>query len=136
MTIPEILQTSSVIAIVGLSDNPDRSSYGVAGYLEQRGMTIIPVNPNLQEWHGIKCYPTVSSIPAEIQLDIVDIFRRPEYTPDVVRDALLRTKKPRCIWLQLGIENEEAKDIAEAAGVFFVEDRCTAIESRFANVVK
>lgn len=132
MTIPELLHASKVIAIVGLSDNPDRSSYGVAGFLiEKKGYTIIPVNPNLEDWHGLKAYPTVSAIPEDIQIDIVDVFRRPEYTPDVVRDVLTRKSKPKCIWLQLGIVNEEARRLTEEAGIMFVKDHCTAIESRF-----
>lgn len=135
MTIPELLKETKTIAVVGISDDPDRSSYGVAEVLQRRGYTIIPVNPRLKEWNGIKAYPYVSSIPEEIDIDIVDIFRRSEFTPDTVRDVLKRKNLPKCIWLQLGIRNEESKQLTEEAGIFYVEDLCTAIETRF-NIIK
>ena len=128
MTIPELLRTSKTIAVVGLSDREVQPSYGVAEQLMRKGYTIIPVNPRLKEWNGIPAYRYVSEIPNDIAIDIVDIFRRPEYTPDTVRDVLKRTTKPRCIWLQSGIINAEARHLTEAAGIFYVEDRCTAVE--------
>lgn len=131
MTVQELLKDTKTIAVVGISDQEDRSSYGVAEVLQRRGYTIIPVNPRLKEWNGIKAYPYVSAIPEEIDIDIVDVFRRSEYTPDTVRDVLKRKNKPKCIWLQLGIRNAEAKKLTEDADIFYVEDLCTAIETRF-----
>jgi predicted CoA-binding protein len=133
MTISDLLQTSRTIAVVGLSNEPDRPSYGVAKQLQRRGYTIIPVNPRLKEWEGLKSYPYVSEIPDDIHLDIVDVFRQSQFTPDTVRDVLKRASKPRCIWLQQGIMNAEARRLAEEAGIFFVEDRCTAVEMAVRN---
>ena len=128
MTPGEIIHTAKTIAVVGISDDHSRPSYSVAKRLMQVGYTIVPVNPRVKEWEGLTCYPYVSSIPETITIDIVDIFRRSEATPDTVRDALKRQNKPRCIWLQAGIVNEEAKRLTEEAGIYYVENRCTAVE--------
>ena len=131
----DILRTSRTIAVVGISDKSDRTSYQVALQLERRGFSIIPVNPLLAEWRGRTAYPSVSAIPAEIKIDIVDVFRKSEQTPDVVRDALSRAEKPRCIWLQLGIMSEESRALTEAVpGVLYVEDRCTAVEAALGRI--
>jgi predicted CoA-binding protein len=135
MTSLDILRTSKTIAVVGISDKPDRPSNDVAHQLRRRGFIIIPVNPSLNEWDGIPAFPNVSSIPNNINIDIVDIFRKSEATPDVVRDVLRRNAKPRCIWLQLGIKNGDAKELSEAAGIFYVEDRCTAVDAALAQVM-
>lgn len=127
----DIMREAKTIAVVGLSDDPSRASFGVAEFLQRRGYTIIPVNPRIKQWNGLQAYPYVSSIPEDIQIDIVDVFRRSGDTPDVVRDVLKRKNKPGCIWLQLGIANEESKRLTEEAGIDYVEDRCTAIEVRF-----
>jgi uncharacterized protein len=134
MTIPELLRSSKTIAIVGISHDPGRPSAEVATQLLRRGYSIIPVNPRLKEWNGIPVYPYVSAIPDDIEIDIVDIFRRSEATPDTVRDVLKRKSKPRCIWLQQDIVNAEAKQLTEEAGIFYVEDRCTAIDASLARV--
>jgi predicted CoA-binding protein len=135
MTIPEVLRSSKTIAVVGISDRPDRPANEVPKQLQHRGFTIIPVNPTLKEWNGIPAYPDVSSIPDTIDIDIVDVFRKSEATPDVVRDVLKRSAKPRCIWLQLGIKNEEAKKLTEEAGIFYVENHCIGVESALLNVM-
>lgn len=134
MTIPDLLRTSKTIAVVGISDDPTRPSAEVAAQLMRRGFTIIPVNPRLKEWRGITAYPYVSQIPEDITIDIVDIFRRSEFTPDTVRDVLKRKNLPRCIWLQQDIVNAEARRLSEDAGVFYVEDRCTAVDAALARV--
>ena len=131
MTIHDLLRTSKTIAVVGISDKPDRPSNDVARQLQRRGYTIIPVSPQLKEWNGSTAYANVSEIPEEIAIDIVDIFRRSDATPEVVRDTLLRENKPRCIWLQQGIVSEESRKLSEEAGIFYVEDRCTAVEAAF-----
>jgi predicted CoA-binding protein len=135
MTIPELLRSSKTIAIVGISDNPARPSAGVASNLLRRGYTIVPVNPRLKEWNGIPAYPYVSSIPENIEIDIVDIFRKNEATPDVVRDVLKRSTKPRCIWLQQDIISAESRKLAEDAGIFYVENRCTAVDAALAQSI-
>lgn len=131
MTIQDLLRTSKTIAVVGISDKPDRPSNDVARQLQRRGYTIIPVSPQLKEWNGIPAYSKVSEIPEEIGIDIVDVFRRSEATPEVVVDTLLRKNKPHCIWLQQDIISAESRKLAEDAGIFYVEDRCTAVEAAF-----
>jgi predicted CoA-binding protein len=116
----ELLQHAKTIAVVGLSSNPARASFGVSRFLQRQGYRIIPVNPRETEVLGERAYPLVKDVPD--QIDIVDIFRRSEAVLEVVEDAL--EKKPRCIWMQEGVVNEEAAKRAEAAGVPVVMDRC------------
>ena len=115
-----LLTESKTIAVVGLSDNPARASYGVARFLQRQKFRVIPVNPALTEVLGEKCYRRVEDIPEDV--DIVDIFRKSEFVADVVADAL--TKHPRCIWMQEGVEHHEAAQTAQAAGVAVVMNRC------------
>jgi uncharacterized protein len=117
-----ILDDARTIAVVGLSSNPERDSHSVAGYLQRKGYRIIPVNPNETEVLGERAFPTLRDIPTEIHVDVVDVFRRAEYTPDVARDAA--AVGARSLWLQLGIVNEEAARIASEAGLGVVMDAC------------
>ncbi len=123
MSIETILNYKN-IAVVGISDNPERPSYDVASFLEKHGYNIIPVNPTLTEWKGKKCYPDLKSIP--VKVDVVDIFRRPEAVPPIVDEAI--AIKAKAVWMQLGIVNEEAAAKARAAGIEVVMDRCMKIE--------
>lgn len=123
MSIETILNYKN-IAVVGISDNPERPSYDVASFLEKHGYNIIPVNPTLTEWKGKKCYPDLKSIP--VKVDVVDIFRRPEAVPPIVDEAIVI--KPKAVWMQLGIVNEEAAAKARAAGIEVVMDKCMKIE--------
>ena len=123
--IREILDKSSVVAVVGLSDRSERPSHQVARYLQEQGYRIIPVNPRLRgPVLGERPYPDLDSVPEPV--DIVDIFRRPEGVPGVV-DAAVRTGAP-VVWMQLGIRHQEAAERAEAAGVRVVMDRCMKLE--------
>ncbi len=108
------------IAVVGVSDNQERPSNFVAKFLEEHGYNIIPVNPNLSEWEGKKCYPDLISIP--VKVDIVDIFRRPEAIPPIVDEAI--AIKAKVVWMQEGIVNEDAAAKARNAGIEVVMDRC------------
>lgn len=121
--IREILSQSITIAVVGLSTNPSRSSYGVANYLKNKNYRIIPVNPNYPEVLGEKSYPALSDVPEKV--DIVDIFRRPEYVPPVVDEAI--KIKAKVIWMQSGIVNYPAAQKAKDAGLVVVMDRCLAV---------
>jgi predicted CoA-binding protein len=116
----QILATGKTIAVVGLSDKPDRPSHGVSAYLQGQGYRIIPVNPNLSEALGVKAYANVRDIP--VPVDIVQIFRRPEYVPPIVEDAI--AKGAKVVWMQLGIRNEVAALKAEAAGLQVIMDTC------------
>lgn len=124
--IKRILDESHTIAVVGLSNKPERPSFDVACYLKDHGYRIIPVNPKLSEVLGEKAYPDLLSIPGEI--DVVDIFRRSEDVGPVVDDAI--KKGAKVVWMQLGIINEEAAEKARAAGLDVVMDRCIKIEHR------
>jgi predicted CoA-binding protein len=115
------------IAVVGLSDDPYRPSHDVAQYLVSVGKEVIPVNPNHQRVLGRKCYPSLEAVPGPI--DVVDVFRRPEFCAQVVRSAVAVGAKG--VWLQTGITNDEAAEIAARAGLDFVQDRCIKVEHMF-----
>ena len=124
--IAEILKKCKTIAVVGLSSNPMRASHGVAEYLKNVGYRIIPVNPNETEVLGEKSFARLEDVPEKV--DLVNIFRRPEEVPPVVESAI-RIGAP-VVWMQLGIENEEAAEKARAAGLAVVEDACILVEHR------
>lgn len=114
------------IAVVGLSDRPDRDSYRVAAYLKGKGYRIIPVNPAKGEILGEKCYPDLASIPE--QVDIVDIFRSVEAIPGIVEDAV--KIGAGCIWMQRGLSHEEAACRARDAGMLVVQSCCLMVEHK------
>lgn len=120
MSIKEILENYKTIAVVGLSSHALRPSYGVSQYMQNEGYRIIPVNPNETEVLGEKAYPTLDAIPGPIE--IVNIFRRSEYVPDIVEAAIRH--QARVIWMQLGVVHEAAAARARAAGLEVVMDRC------------
>jgi predicted CoA-binding protein len=124
VSIRRILNDSKTIAVVGLSPKPQRPSHQVACYLMEAGYTIIPVNPGQDSILGLPCYPDLRAIPT--QVDMVDIFRRPEAVLPIVEDAIAIGAK--FIWMQEGIVNEQAAAKAEAAGLLVVMDRCTKID--------
>ena len=118
--IAELLNSAKTIAVVGLSDSPLRTSYGVSQYMQSQGYRIIPVNPSITESLGEKAYASLSEVPEKI--DIVNVFRRSEFVPDVVEEAI-RLGVP-AIWMQEGVVHEEAAEKARQAGIFVVMDRC------------
>jgi uncharacterized protein len=117
-----ILGEARTIAVVGLSSKPDRPSYEVAQFLEERGHRIVPVNPNETEVLGERAYPSLLDVPAEIPIEIVDVFRRAEETPPIAEQAVRRGAK--VLWLQQGIVNEETRRIAEEAGLTVIMGVC------------
>ena len=117
----DVLRESKTIAVVGLSNDPMRASFGVSRFLQRQGYRIIPVNPNETEVLGEKAYPTVKDVPDAI--DIVNIFRRPARVPEVI-EAALQKGGVRCIWMQEGVVNHEAAKQAEDAGLPVVMDKC------------
>ena len=125
--IRQLLLNSKVIAVVGLSANPDRASNQVAWYLHHQGYRLFGVNPACPEqelFGGVPMLASLDEVPEPI--DIVDVFRRPEYTPDVARAAV--AAGAGALWLQLGIRNDEARALAEEAGLTYVEDRCLKVD--------
>ncbi len=122
----ELLQKYQTIAVVGLSSNPMRPSYAVTEYMQAAGYRIIPVNPNETEVLGEKSYARLEDVPEKIE--IVNVFRRAEEVPPVVESAIRVGAK--VIWMQLGIENEEAAEKARSAGLVVIEDACILVEHR------
>lgn len=124
--IGRLLSAVRTIAVVGLSNDPMRPSYGVSTYMQQQGYRIIPVNPTISEALGERSYPNLSSVGENI--DLVNVFRRPEFVPDIVDEAI-RLKLP-AIWLQEGVIHAEAAQKAREAGMSVVMDRCILKEHR------
>jgi len=124
--IHELLARTKTIAVVGLSDDPMRPSHGVSAYMQAQGYRIIPVNPKIKEALGEKSYPSLLEVPEKI--DLVDVFRRPEYVDEIV-DQSIQLKIP-AIWLQEEVINERAAAKARSAGVFVVMDLCILKEHR------
>ena len=118
--IAEILKSSQTIAVVGLSNRKFRPSYGVAEYLKSAGYRIIPVNPNETEILGEKCYARLEDIPEKV--DIVDIFRRSEFVPEIMDSAI--SIGAHAVWMQEGVVNPEAAEKARRAGLFVAMDLC------------
>jgi len=124
--IGELLKRTKTIAVVGLSDSPLRPSYGVSAYMQSHGYRIIPVNPSIKGALGEKAVASLAEI--EEKIDMVDVFRRPEYVPELVDEAI-RLKVP-AIWLQEDVIHEEAAEKARKAGIFVVMDKCVLKEHR------
>lgn len=118
--IDEMLASTKTIAVVGLSDKPSRASHGVSAYMQHQGYRIVPVNPRLTTVLGEKCYTSLREIPFPV--DMVDVFRAPEFVPQVVEDAIAIQAK--YLWLQEGVVHPEATGRAEAHGIRVVSDRC------------
>ncbi len=122
----DVLKKAKTIAVVGLSNSPLRPSHGVALYLQQHGYRIIPVNPTIESALGERSYPSLDAVKEKI--DIVDIFRRPEFVPDIVEQAI-QLKVP-AVWMQEDVVNQQAYDQAKKAGLFVIMDRCILKEHR------
>jgi predicted CoA-binding protein len=122
--ITQILKSSKTIAVVGLSSQRMRPSYGVAQYLQSAGYRIIPVNPNETEVLGEKSYVRLQDV--SVPVDIVDIFRRSQFVPEIV-DAAIQIGA-RCVWMQEGVVHVGAAELAKRAGIFVVMDKCTLKE--------
>jgi predicted CoA-binding protein len=124
--IREILATPRTVAVVGCSGNPGRDSHRIARLLKERGHRVIPVNPGESSVLGEACYPSLHAVPEKI--DMVDVFRRPEFVADVASDAI--AIGAAILWLQLGVIDDQAALAARRAGLTVVMDRCPAIEYR------
>ena len=126
----ELLASAKTIAVIGLSESPMRPSHGVSAYMQAVGYKIIPVNPHIAEALGEKAYSSLLEVPLDVRkkVDLVDVFRRPEYVDEIVEQAI-QLKIP-AIWLQEGVINERAAEKARKAGMFVVMDRCVLKEHR------
>jgi predicted CoA-binding protein len=123
-----ILGDARTIAVVGLSGRPDRDSHSVAAFLQAKGYRIVPVNPKETEVLGERAYPTLLDVPADIGIDVVDVFRRAEHTPEIARQAVQRGAK--VLWLQDQIVNDEARQIGEDGGMTVIMGVCIRVETR------
>jgi predicted CoA-binding protein len=120
----ELLAKSKVIAVVGHSDKPYRTSYRIGQYLREAGYKVYPVNPTVSEIDGQPCYPNLAAVPEPI--DIVDVFRRSEYLAEVIDESI--TVGAKAVWAQLGVVDEEAARKADKAGLGVVMDRCIMVD--------
>jgi|SRR5580692_5042358 predicted CoA-binding protein len=124
--VTELLKRAKTIAVVGLSNHPMRPSHGVSAYMQSQGYRIIPVNPHIESCLGEKAYASLLEVPEKI--DLVNIFRRPEFVAEIVDDAI-RLRVP-AIWMQEDVIHERAAEKAHKAGIFVVMDRCILKEHR------
>jgi len=124
--VTELLRKAKTIAVVGLSSNPMRPSHGVTAYMQSQGYRIIPVNPHIESCLGEKAYASLLDVPEKI--DLVNIFRRPEFVEEIV-DQAIRLKIP-AIWMQEDVIHEKAAEKARKAGIFVMMDRCILKEHR------
>jgi len=123
-----ILGDARTIAVVGLSSRRERDSHSVAAFLKSKGYRIVPVNPKESEVLGQRAYPSLLDVPADVQIDVVDVFRRAEFTPDIAREAVQRGA--RVLWLQDEIVSDEARRIGEDGGMTVVMGTCIRRETR------
>jgi len=111
------------IAIVGISNNPERESYKVGKYLKEEGFNIIPINPNIDSFFGLRSYKSILEVPKKIKIDIVDVFRKPTEVISILREVVESKRKP-LIWLQEGVGSTEAKEFAQKNGLEIIMDFC------------
>lgn len=123
----DVLDNAKVIAVVGLSNDPTRASNRIGRYLQQQGYQVVPVNPNLTEVLGEKCYPDLQSIP--VAIDLVDVFRRSEAVYDIVKAA--QEKGVPVVWTQVGVHcDEESQQLAKDNNMTLIENACIMVEHR------
>jgi predicted CoA-binding protein len=130
----QLLKPVKVIAIIGCSSNSYRTSYHIAEYLINSGFEVIPVNPNETEVLDRPCYPSLDDIPGEKDIDLIDIFRNKRYATETVKEIIdwgKKTGQKPVIWTQLDVSTDEAKDLAMANGLEYVENRCLMVEHRW-----
>jgi len=126
-----LLENARTIAVVGCSPRATRASHKIARFLQEQGYRVVPVNPYHEELLGEPCYPNLQSIPEDIEIDIVDIFRRPEFTHSVVLNSIervMQTGRKPVIWTQIGVHSREAQLAAEEAGLDYIANRCVLVE--------
>lgn len=121
-----VLSRAKTIAVVGHSDKPHRTSYQIASYLRRVGYTVIPVNPAVTEIEGLQSYASLAEVP--MQIDIVNVFRRAEYLPEIMQEAADLSQHPMAIWGQLGVEHPTAGELAKEADILLVMNKCIKVE--------
>lgn len=126
----ELLTGARTIAVVGLSEKPDRDSHRIAVYLKSKGYRVVPVNPAVQEVLGEVSYPSLREVPIDVRIDLVDVFRKSDAVRGIVEEALARRPLPRAVWLQLGVVDDASGAKVRASGVAFYQDLCIMVEHR------
>lgn len=130
LSIKKALSASKTIAVVGCSATPGKAAHEIPRYLQAHGYRIVPINPNSDNILGEKAYPSLQAIPKDITIDIIDIFRPAKDTPQIVRQAISLSPRPKLIWLQSGITSEESAKIAETHKVPIIMNHCIMVEHR------
>ncbi len=131
INVEELLSEPRIVAVVGLSPNQARTSNSIARYLIENNFIVIPINPNCEEVLGQRCYPDLGSVPSDVKIEIVNIFRRPRFTAGVVQEAAQRkkaTEQSPVIWTQIGVSSSEAAQLATENGLEYVANRCILVE--------
>jgi len=131
MDLASLLSNARTIAVVGCSPRPSQTSHRIAHYLLQAGYDVVPVNPHHEELLGRPCYADLNAIPDDVELDIVNVFRRPEHTPGVVEDVVARAERTGqrpAIWTQLGVHHPDAQATARAAEIPYLANRCIMVD--------
>lgn len=123
-----LLGEVKTIAVVGAKDKPGQPVDMVGRYLIEAGFRVIPVHPKRATVWGLDAYPSLAEAPAPI--DLVDLFRAPQYCPEHAREVLALASRPRCFWMQTGVTSPEAQNVLHGSGVFVVQDRCLMVEHR------
>lgn len=129
--IAAVVRSMRTVAVVGCSPRAFQTSHRIAQYLQKAGVRIVPVHPDHDEILGETAYPSLLAIPEEIEVDVVDVFRRPEFTAGVVQDAadrMERTEQNPVIWTQIGVHSPEAERLAAELGLPYVADRCLMVD--------
>ena len=126
----ELLGSAKTIAVVGMSDKPDRDSNEVGRFLMTKGYRVVPVNPAVKEVLGQKAYASLKDIPSDLHVDIVDVFRKSEAVPGVVEEALTLSPPPRAVWLQLGVRDDASGEKVRQKGIEFYQDLCIMVQHR------
>jgi len=136
MTTDEVLNKYKKIAVLGFSTNPSRPSNNITIFMKQVGYTVYGVNPGLagREVESVKCYASLTEVPDEVE--IVNVFRNAMYLPEIVDEILALPYKPKVIWTQLDVINDEARERAIAAGIEYIEDKCIYVEYKLNPNVK
>ena len=129
--VADVLRSARTIAVVGCSPRAFQTSHRIARYIQDAGFEMVPVNPNHDEILGATAYPDLVSIPDDVEVDVIDVFRRPEFVADVVRDAAdraERTGRRPVVWTQIGVHSPEAQALADEAGLPYVRNRCLMVD--------
>ena len=129
--VADVLRSARTIAVVGCSPRAFQTSHRIARYIQDAGFEMVPVNPNHDEILGATAYPDLVSIPDGVEVDVIDVFRRPEFVADVVRDAAdraERTGRRPVVWTQIGVHSPEAQALADKAGLPYVRNRCLMVD--------